>query len=91
MEGHFKVKLQVFLEISFGILRKIDHSFGIPENLPDEYIGEGSPAPYISYHSPLESLRDHVVAREYMEAVLTLRKIMHCLQAFSNTIADVTT
>jgi hypothetical protein len=90
MEGHFKVKLQVFVELSFGILRKIDQSFGIPENLPDEYVGEGSPARYIPYHSPLEYLRDHVVAREYMEAVLPLRKIMHCLQAFSNTLADVT-
>ncbi|KAJ5974690.1 hypothetical protein N7481_011900, partial [Penicillium waksmanii] len=90
MEGHFKAKLQVLVELSFGILRKLDHSFGIPEYLPGEFIEEGSSAPYISYHSPLEPLRNHVVAREYMEAVLPLRKVMHCLQAFSNTIADVT-
>jgi hypothetical protein len=88
MEGPFKAKMQVLLELSFSILRKIDHSFGIAENLPGEFNGEGSPASYVPYYNPLESLRDHVVAREYMEAGRNLRKMMHFLQAFFD-IADV--
>lgn len=90
MEGHFKAKLQVLIELSFSILRTIDHLLGIPETVPGEFSAEGSPSPYIPYHGPLESLRDHIVAGEYMEAGMPLRKLMHCLQAVFDTTADIT-
>ncbi|KAK5805780.1 hypothetical protein VI817_000038 [Penicillium citrinum] len=98
MTGHFTTKLQVLIELSFHMLGKIDHALGISEFMKG-VLGEDLKfaAQHISYTTSIStstsaigslgSLRDHVLTREHVMVVQSLKETMNFLKAFVKTIA----